>query len=82
MTELGFKKQWSSAPWSVEVPSDETNINKTVTIYEFKPETGQVEFTVRQHAGKAGGSDETSRHTTQIEELSDYVLSDKLFESV
>ena len=82
MTELGFKKQWSTGPWTVEVPSDETNHgNTTITIYDFKPKTGQVEFTVRKHAGKSGGSDKSERHTTTIDDLSNYVVSEELFES-
>ena len=81
ITELGFKKQWSTAPWSVEVPSDETNHgHTTVTIHNFKPKTGQVDFTVRKHAGKAGGSDKSEQHITPIEGLSDYVVSEELFE--
>ena len=81
--ELGFKKQWSSAPGAVEVPSDETNhCHTTITIHNFKPKTGQVEFTVRKHAGKSGGSDKSERHITPMVELSDYVVSDQLFESV
>ena len=85
ITELGFKKQWSSGPWTVDIKDDEDDLHKTtksVGIHEFKPKTGQVEFTVRKHAGKAGGSDKTTRYTTPIEELSDYVVSDQLFESV
>ena len=80
MTELGFTKQWSNAPWRVEKNTDDPNLKKTVTISTFDPKTGQVEFNVKVQK-KHPESDKTTRHTTPIDELSDYVLSEELFET-
>ena len=82
ITDLGFKKQWSSAPWSVAkvIDDPEDNLKKTVTIHTFDPKTAKVKFTVRTET-KPGESDKSEEHTTQIEELSDYVVSDELFET-
>jgi hypothetical protein len=83
--DLGFTKKYDNSNSEIEIElgdgtdkngKEYTNGSKRVTIYSYNPKSDEVEFQL------SGPNYYNKRHRIPLDQLTDYVTSEELFESV
>jgi len=81
--DLGFARKWENSNFTKEIElgpgtdkdgKEYTDGVKRVTIYSYDPKSDEVEFQV------SGPNYYNKRHRTPLDQLSDYVVSEELFD--